>query len=282
MSDWHWSAEEFEKVSDAVSGWSSLTALNLGCCEFNGVLDGIQTPWKILAQSLENSSSLQRLNVSDACCSTVAISSLLLPPLAMYHRSLRHLDLGSAISVCRETPTIASYLAELTNLTFLSLSSRFPAPEFAAALAQLVCLQHLDLCESILGSSPDVVMCISALTNLTALILASSGIDSNAIPLLASSLRSLSMLKHVDMSNNFVPCCSQLAGALATLSSLQIVELRDLELSEGESLECMNVLEHLPGLTLLDLNGSVPSGEHVCLHGRSWVHAEPSGTTLPW
>jgi hypothetical protein len=277
FSPWKLQPAALDALLDAVCGWRRLTALVLGSvCSMDAKLD-----WQKLACSLSKCHALQLLSVSGGDFPS-PLSSLLLP-LAVYHHGLQHLDLKGAVFTSKQ-PGDVLHLAELRSLTFLSISTALlPTDEFPVALSQLHSLQHLQLSHTNLGSIPEAVRCISVLTNLTALDLSDSRIGVEAVPLLASSLRSLRKLQAVDMSKNFFPgCCSQLAAALATISSLQSVKFKNLELSEGESCECIRALEHLPCLTLLDLNGSVPSRELVDVEGLMWVHAEPSGTALGW
>jgi hypothetical protein len=277
FSDWMLTPILLDAVLDAVSGWPRLTAVVLGGTFHKHA----QLDWQKLAFSLSKCNALQLLSVSGG--NIFSLLSSLLCPLAEYHHGLKHLDLKGAVFTSKE-PGDVRHLAELRSLTFLSIcTALLPKDEFPFALSQLHSLQHLQLNRTNLGSIPEAVRCISALTKLTALDLSDSKIGVEAVPLLASSLRSLRMLQAVDMSKNFFPgCCSQLAAALATISSLQSVKFKNLELSEGESCECIRALQHLPGLTLLDLNGSVPSRELVDVEGLMWVHAEPSGTAVGW
>ena len=276
------SAESFEGVVAAVSGWPGLTALHLGHCQSP---QDQEPSLEKLSKSLVCCNALQALTVGGTShCPVSQAVNLLLPPLCTNHAGLQHLDLGGGRGFYDRNPNI-SLLTELKSLTFLqiALSAYFPAGQFAGVLSQLCNLQQLHISHSQFGSSHAVARSLSALESLTVLNLANSGVDKNAMPGIARSLRSLCRLQHLDVSENFLPgCCVQLTDALATLPSLKSVKLSHVELCEGEAVECMTALAHLPALTLLDLNGSVSSREHDGLQGQCWVHAEHSGTSLLW
>lgn len=261
------SAESFECLSQAVSSWHHLTVLDLGLAD---QYDNDSFSAQPLAESLAHHTSLQYLSLNERRFKG-RVASVLLPPLAMHHKGLRHLDLGVLEEGFEQQiyPGISG-LSELTNLTLLSLPQvvrpvdvAFPGAELASALSHLCDLQDLNISNSAWGSSIEVVGSLSTLTRLTNLYLVLARIDSSTAPQLAHSLRCLLMLQELDMDfNNLGGSGCQLARALSDITSLRHVSLSHTELEQGEAVDCIEALEEHPYLTKLVLHGSVSAAEY--------------------
>lgn len=217
------------------------------------------------------------------------MAAVLLPCLATQHKGLCHLDLRVREVLERESEdaeaamrTMAkSYgLSELTNLSCLKLS-RGPESgdtdiseyELASVLPELSALEHLDLAKSYYVLCDKVLSSLSVLTRLTPLHLQDSEIKSDSAPVLVSSLRSLTMLEFVDMSENSLGGWGQqLANALRKLKRLRSVSLCEVGLDYGEETALIKALERILRLKMLNLTGSVSNEEYY--EGITYEHSE--------
>lgn len=295
------SPESFESLSQAVSNWHHLTVLDLANdFIFGHTQVGVRFCAQPLAESLAHHSSLQRLVLRDRRF-TEPVASVLLPPLAMHHKGLRHLDLGviedcdSRFSIEQQIQYRFPGLSELTNLTLLSLpeaSTRsghlpvIPGTEVADALPHLYDLQDLNLSNAVWACSVEVVRSLSTLTRLTRLSLDGGCIDVPTAFEVGCSLRCLLKLEDLSMNDNILRGCGcKLAGALGNMTSLCHVSMCDSELKEGEAVELIEALENLPQLTTLELTGNV-SAEEYYRDGVDWlgqlVHEVTEVFRKPW
>jgi hypothetical protein len=249
-------------------------------------------PCEKLSESLKQVSGLQFLRLRGWRVSD-AVVHLLVPTLVTNHQHLRHLDIG----IEEDCPDLvsddlsAAGLSMLTSLTFLRLPTQryfstghlmphLLATEAAAAFSTLKYVKGLDLSETGLGCSPEVVRALSSLCSLTALKLHRASIDEETFPILVSSLRSLQRLQSLNMWDYISRkprSCAQLGSTLSMLSQLCSVTLIAApQFQYGRARELVKALQHLPRLTMLELGNSVTRKEykdfwHSDFRGRSWL-----------
>jgi hypothetical protein len=146
----------------------------------------------------------------------------------------------------------------MTALTLQSCSlSNEEAPLLAMVLREMPLLEKLDLSDNALGDSSMALVAPALPSGLKWLGLEANDMDDAGAGLLASALRGMKGLKHLEIGcNAFGAWANQGSGGALLLSSLEGLELLDLACNSCD-LECLaDCFKKNPGLKHLTLHGT--------------------------